>query len=169
MDYTVHGVAKSRTRLSNFHFFVFLSFIFIGVQLTNNVMQVSGRQQRDSAIHISVFILPQTLLPFRLPHSTEQRSMWQRSVSLSVWPSYISLQFADMDNLLLTAMAIDCYAAIGHPLHYTLLMTPCRCGLLVGGSWGEAHSDSLTQSLMLTYHSIIIQRYLTFCVILNLS
>ena len=31
MDYIVHGVAKSRTRLSNFHFFVFLSFIFIGV------------------------------------------------------------------------------------------------------------------------------------------
>ncbi|XP_020936932.1 LOW QUALITY PROTEIN: olfactory receptor 1G1-like [Sus scrofa] len=34
------------------------------------------------------------------------------------------------DNLLLTAMAIDCYAAICHPLHYPLLMTPGGCGLL---------------------------------------
>ena len=31
-------------------------------------------------------------------------------------------------------MAIDCYAAICHPLHYPLLMTPGGCGLLVGGS-----------------------------------
>ena len=147
----------------------FLSFIFIGVQPINNVMQVSSRQQRDSAIPISVFILPRTVLPFRLPRNTEQQSMWQRSISLSVWPNYISLQFADMDNLLLTAVAIDHNAAICHPLHYTLLMTPCRCGLLVGGSWGVAHSDSLTQILLLTYHSILIQRCLIFCVILNLS
>ncbi|MXQ97420.1 hypothetical protein E5288_WYG005244 [Bos mutus] len=39
--------------------------------------------------------------------------------------------FADMDNLLLTAMAIDRDTAIRHPLHYALLMTPCRCALLV--------------------------------------
>ena len=63
---------------------------------------------------------------------------------------YFFAVFANMDNLLLTAMAIDRYAAICHPLHYPLLMTPCRCGLLVGGSWGVAHSDSLIQTLMLT-------------------
>ena len=28
MDYTVHGVAKSRTRLSNFHFTNLLQFFF---------------------------------------------------------------------------------------------------------------------------------------------
>ena len=60
-----------------------------------------------------------------------------------------------MDNLLLTSMAINHYAAICHPLHYTLLMTPCRCGLLVGGSWGVSHFDSLTQTLMLIYHSVL--------------
>ena len=51
---------------------------------------ISGEQQRDSAIHIHVSILPktlhsaihihvsslpQTLLPFRLPHNIEQSSM----------------------------------------------------------------------------------------------
>lgn len=58
--------------------------------------------------------------------------------------------FADMDNLLLTAMAIDRYAAICHPLHYALLMTPCRCALLVGESWGVAHSISLVHALLLS-------------------
>ena len=63
---------------------------------------------------------------------------------------YFFTVFADTDNLLLTAMAINCYAAIRHPLHYARLMTPCRCALLVGGSWGVAHSDFLIQTLMLT-------------------
>ena len=41
----------------------------------NNVVIVSGEQQRDSAIHIHVFVLPQTPLPSRLPHNTEQSSL----------------------------------------------------------------------------------------------
>ena len=41
----------------------------------NNVGTVSGAQQRDSAKHIHVFILPQTPLPPRLPHNTEQSSL----------------------------------------------------------------------------------------------
>ena len=36
-------------------------------QLTSNAVMVSGEKQRDSAIHIHVSILPQTLLPPRLP------------------------------------------------------------------------------------------------------
>ena len=41
----------------------------------NSVVIVSGEQQKDSAIHICVSILPQTPLPSRLPHNTEQRSL----------------------------------------------------------------------------------------------
>ena len=36
---------------------------------------ISSEQQRDSAIHICVSILPQNPLPSRLPHNTEQSSM----------------------------------------------------------------------------------------------
>ena len=81
-------------------------------------------------------------------------TLWTSNGSISFFEClsqlYFFAVFANMDNLLLTAMAIDRYAAICHPLHYPLLMTPCRCGLLVGGSWGVAHSDSLIQILMLT-------------------
>ena len=41
----------------------------------NNVVIVSSRQQRDSAIHIHVSILPQTPFPSRLPHNIEQSSL----------------------------------------------------------------------------------------------
>ncbi|XP_010992562.3 olfactory receptor 1f45-like [Camelus dromedarius] len=63
---------------------------------------------------------------------------------------YFFAVFADMDNLLLTAMAIDRYATICHPLHYPLLMTPCRCGLLEAGSRGVAHAVSLVHALLLS-------------------
>ena len=41
----------------------------------NNVVIVSGGQQKDSAIQIHVTILLQTLLPTSLPHNIEQSSM----------------------------------------------------------------------------------------------
>ena len=50
-----------------FFFFTFYFILEYG-RLTNNVVIVSGEQQRDSAIHIHVPVLPQTPLPSRLPH-----------------------------------------------------------------------------------------------------
>ena len=57
-------------------FFFLLNFIFcIGVEPINNFVTVSGEQWRDSAIHMHVSILPQTVLPSRLPHNIEQSSL----------------------------------------------------------------------------------------------
>ena len=43
--------------------------------MINNVVIVSGGQQRDSGIHIYVSILPQTPLPSRLSHNIKQSSL----------------------------------------------------------------------------------------------
>ena len=43
--------------------------------LINNVGIVSSEQQRDSAIHIYISILPQTPLPSRLPHNIKKSSI----------------------------------------------------------------------------------------------
>ena len=58
-------------------YYLFLSFYFVlgYSQLTNNVVIISGEQQRDSAIHIHVSTLPQTPLLSRLPHNIEHSSL----------------------------------------------------------------------------------------------
>ncbi|XP_004616789.1 olfactory receptor 7A10-like [Sorex araneus] len=43
--------------------------------------------------------------------------------------------FAGLDNFLLAVMAYDRFMAICQPLHYTVIMNPRLCGLLVMGCW----------------------------------
>ena len=68
---------------------------------------VSGRQQRDSAMHIYVSILPQTPLPSRLPHDFEQSSLcytvgpcWLFILNIAecACPSQTSYHFAPPSN-----------------------------------------------------------------------
>ncbi|XP_054320671.1 olfactory receptor 7A10-like [Pongo pygmaeus] len=43
--------------------------------------------------------------------------------------------FEALNSLLLIVMAYDRFVAICHPLHYTVIMSPWLCGLLVLASW----------------------------------
>ncbi|XP_052500134.1 olfactory receptor 7A17-like [Budorcas taxicolor] len=68
---------------------------------------------------------------------------------------YFYIFFAGLDDFLLTVMAYDRFVAICNPLHYTVIMNPRLCGLLVLASWIMSAMYSLLQSLM------VLQ--LTFC------
>ncbi|XP_024407035.2 olfactory receptor 7A17 [Desmodus rotundus] len=61
---------------------------------------------------------------------------------------YFLILFAGLDDFLLTVMAYDRFVAICHPLHYTVIMNPRLCGLLVLVSWIISALDSLLQCLM---------------------
>ncbi|XP_036028118.1 olfactory receptor 7A17-like [Onychomys torridus] len=56
--------------------------------------------------------------------------------------------FSGLEIFLLTLMAYDRYVAICHPLHYTVLMSPHLCVLMVLASWIMNILHSTTQSLM---------------------
>ncbi|XP_052500111.1 olfactory receptor 7A17-like [Budorcas taxicolor] len=61
---------------------------------------------------------------------------------------YFYIFFAGIDDFLLTVMAYDRFVAICHPLHYTVIMNPRLCGLLVLMSWMMSAMHSLLQSLL---------------------
>nr|XP_020757683.1 olfactory receptor-like protein OLF4 [Odocoileus virginianus texanus] len=48
---------------------------------------------------------------------------------------FFFILFAGLDDFLLTVMAYDRYVAICHPLHYTVIMNPQICGILLLVSW----------------------------------
>ncbi|XP_045845887.1 olfactory receptor-like protein OLF4 [Meles meles] len=73
---------------------------------------------------------------------------------------YFFILFAGLDVLILTVMAYDRFVAICHPLHYTVIMNPRLCGLLVLGSWIISVLHSLLESLMVLR--------LSFCTVLEI-
>ncbi|KAF0877369.1 OLF4 protein, partial [Crocuta crocuta] len=73
---------------------------------------------------------------------------------------YFFILFAGLDMFLLTVMAYDRFVAICHPLHYTVIMNPHLCGLLVLVSWVLSALHSLLESLM------VLQ--LSFCTVLEI-
>nr|XP_058148947.1 olfactory receptor 7C1-like [Dasypus novemcinctus] len=60
---------------------------------------------------------------------------------------YFFMLFGQLDNSL-TAMAYGRFVAICHPLHYTVIMNPWLCGLLLLVSWLLSVLDSLLHTLM---------------------
>ncbi|XP_048083076.1 olfactory receptor-like protein OLF4 [Ursus arctos] len=62
---------------------------------------------------------------------------------------YFFTLFAVLDVFLLSVMAYDRFVAIGHPLHYTVIMNPQLCALLVLVSWIMCILNSLLQCLMM--------------------
>ncbi|XP_040301504.1 LOW QUALITY PROTEIN: olfactory receptor 1361-like [Herpailurus yagouaroundi] len=63
---------------------------------------------------------------------------------------FFFIWFAGINSFLLMAMAYDRYAAICHPLHYTVSVMPHLCGLLVAASWTAAFRNALTHTVLLT-------------------
>ncbi|XP_055968972.1 olfactory receptor 7A10-like [Sorex fumeus] len=61
---------------------------------------------------------------------------------------YFFIAFVSLDDFILTVMAYDRFVAICHPLHYTVIMNPRVCGLLVLVCWVFCHLNSLFQSLI---------------------
>ncbi|XP_052051398.1 olfactory receptor 1468-like [Apodemus sylvaticus] len=63
---------------------------------------------------------------------------------------YFFLFFADLESFLLVAMAYDRYVAICFPLHYTSIMSPKLCVILVVLSWMLTTSHAMLHTLLLT-------------------
>nr|XP_033780463.1 olfactory receptor 151-like [Geotrypetes seraphini] len=55
--------------------------------------------------------------------------------------------------LLLTFMAYDRYVAISHPLHYSIIMNPRLCILMVSGTWIFGFLEPVTHTVLMSQFS----------------
>ncbi|XP_005376090.1 PREDICTED: olfactory receptor 1361-like [Chinchilla lanigera] len=62
---------------------------------------------------------------------------------------YFFIIFINMDGFLLSVMAYDRYVAICSPLHYTMIMRPKLCVLLVALSWVITNLHALLHTLLI--------------------
>ncbi|XP_072455532.1 olfactory receptor 1f45-like [Notamacropus eugenii] len=62
---------------------------------------------------------------------------------------FFFIWFGVVDSVLLTVMAYDCYVAICAPLHYSTILTPKVCILLVAVCWFGACANALTHTVLL--------------------
>ena len=91
-------------------------------------------------------------------------NIWTQSKVITYEGCIIQMQFftlfIGLDVFLLTVMAYDRFVAICHPLHYTVIMNPRLCGLMVLVSWIISVLNSLLESLMMWR--------LSFCTVLEI-
>ncbi|XP_038598808.1 olfactory receptor 1D2-like [Tachyglossus aculeatus] len=78
---------------------------------------------------------------------------------------YFLVSLVALDNLLLTVMAYDRYMAICHPLHYTTVMSPGRCALLLTVCWTLSVLYGLTHTALMNTLSFCASRVVgnNFC------
>ncbi|KAM8944509.1 olfactory receptor 1A1 [Lycaon pictus] len=61
---------------------------------------------------------------------------------------YFMIALGNTDSYILAAMAYDRAVAISRPLHYTTIMSPWTCVLLVVGSWVVGNANALPHTLL---------------------
>uniref|UniRef100_L7N174 G-protein coupled receptors family 1 profile domain-containing protein n=1 Tax=Myotis lucifugus TaxID=59463 RepID=L7N174_MYOLU len=118
----------------------------------------------DSHLHTPMyfFLSNLSLVDICLTSTTVPKMLWNIQTQSKVityagciTQMYFFIFSGGLDDFLLAVMAYDRYVAICHPLHYTVIMNPPLCGLLVLISWIMSALNSLVQTL------IVLQ--LSFC------
>ncbi|XP_054315237.2 olfactory receptor 1A1 [Pongo pygmaeus] len=61
---------------------------------------------------------------------------------------YFMIALGNTDSYNLAAMAYDRAVAISHPLHYTTIMSPRSCILLIAGSWVIGNANAFPHTLL---------------------
>ncbi|XP_032724367.1 olfactory receptor 7A17-like [Lontra canadensis] len=103
---------------------------------------------------VDIFSTSTTVLKMLMNIQTESKVI---TFAGCVTQIYFFILFAVLDVFILSVMAYDRFVAICHPLHYTVIMNPRFCGLLVLLSWIMCILNSLLQSLMMLRLSFCTQ------------
>ena len=134
------GLSK-QAEIQSFIFGLFLSMYLITV--FGNLLIILAVNS-DSHLHTPMYFFLSNLsfVDICFTSTTIPKMLWNIQTQNKVityegciTQMYFFVLFAVLDDLLLTVMAYDRFVAICHPLHYTVIMNPWLCGVLVLVSW----------------------------------
>ncbi|XP_014653121.1 PREDICTED: olfactory receptor 7C1-like [Ceratotherium simum simum] len=153
-EFVLLGLSEG-TELQPLVFWLFLSMYLVTLIGNSLIVLVIIT---DSHLHIPMYFflsnlsfsdicLTSTTIPKMLLNMQTQSKVIAYEACLS--QMYFFMLFGALDNFLLTVMAYDRFVAICHPLHYTVIMNPKSCGILLLASWLLSVLESLLQGLMI--------------------
>ncbi|XP_021490568.1 olfactory receptor 2Y1-like [Meriones unguiculatus] len=134
-------------------FFAFISIFYSLTLLGNTVIIILSRL--DLRLHTPMYyflchlsFLDLCYTASTVPQLLVNLSGLDRTISFGrcVAQLFIMLSLGGIECVLLVAMAIDRYAAVCRPLHYTTIMHPPLCRALVAFSWVGGLVNSLIQT-----------------------
>ncbi|XP_008850447.2 olfactory receptor 10-like [Nannospalax galili] len=134
-------------------FFVFISIFYSLTIFGNTLIIILSRLDRRLHTPMYFFLAHLSFLDLCYTTSTVPQllvnlSGLDRTISFGrcVAQLFIVLSLGGVECVLLVAMAVDRYAAVCRPLHYTTVMHPFLCRALVAFSWVGGLVNALIQT-----------------------
>uniref|UniRef100_A0A8C9PUV2 G-protein coupled receptors family 1 profile domain-containing protein n=1 Tax=Spermophilus dauricus TaxID=99837 RepID=A0A8C9PUV2_SPEDA len=137
--------------------FFFILFLFIyPITVVGNLLIILAILS-DSHLHNPMYFLLANLSlvdiffsSVTIPKMLANHLLGSKAISFGgcLTQMYFMIALGNTDSYLLAAMAYDRAMAISRPLHYTTIMSPRSCVLLVVASWVIGNSNALPHTLL---------------------
>ena len=137
--------------------FFFILFLFIyPITLIGNLLIILAIRS-DIRLHNPMYFLLANLSfvdivfsSVTIPKGLANHLLGTRAISFGgcLTQMYFMIALANTDSYILAAMAYDRAVAITRPLHYTTIMSPRTCVLLVIGSWVIGNANAFPHTLL---------------------
>ncbi|XP_054544949.1 olfactory receptor 1P1-like [Talpa occidentalis] len=164
------GIMEERNQTSSFEFLLwglsdqpeqqhmlFLVFLWMYLVTVAGNLLIILAIATDTRLHMPMYFFLASLscadilfVSTTVPKALMNIQTQSKSISYAGCLSqlYFFLTFGDMDIFLLATMAYDRYVAICHPLHYTMIMSPRRCTILITVCWTLTNIVAMVQTLL---------------------
>ncbi|XP_020923317.1 olfactory receptor 1A1 [Sus scrofa] len=153
LDFILLGISGQQKQ-EDFFFFLFL-FIY-PITLIGNLLIILAIHC-DVRLHNPMYFLLANLSfvdiffsSVTIPKMLANHLLGTKAISFGgcLTQMYFMIALGNTDSYILAAMAYDRAMAITRPLHYTTIMSPRACVLLVVGSWVVGNANAVPHTLL---------------------